>query len=302
MDLLPDNHALPEMHGFKACPKTFSDNTNHIWEAVIKGRNDGCPVVIKLCYSQEISDCPFWQGMRLLFALDYPMRMESYKNVYALMTQYSPLKIPAWVASHSGCEDLPGMLVTEKVAGVALQENQVDSDVITLLADHLGRLHQNTCGRFGSLSDPVFPTSEWADKVRVTIETMAGGRGCSLGNHAVELQNFSEHVFFNEERFVPTMPDLRWDQFLMEGGQLHALVDLDAMVWADRRLEFVLLEYLLGSLDSELTETFIEGYQQYHSIPKLTEVRTIYRLLLFFMNVLGEESMETWMKAPTLFD
>ena len=94
------------------------------------------------------------------------------------------------------------------------------------------------------------------------------------------------------------MPDLRWDQFLMQQGKLSALVDLDAIVYGPRTLEFVLLEYLL---DQTQAECFATEYQNYQSIPDLTKVRLPYRLLLFLMNVLGETDLNSWLNHPERF-
>jgi hypothetical protein len=94
------------------------------------------------------------------------------------------------------------------------------------------------------------------------------------------------------------MPDLRWDQFLENDGKLSALVDLDAFVFAPRELDFILLEYLLNQQQARV---FAQQYQQSHSLPDLSVVRKPYRLLLFLMNVLGEEDIDTWMQAAARF-
>ena len=94
------------------------------------------------------------------------------------------------------------------------------------------------------------------------------------------------------------MPDLRWDQFLRQQDKLSALVDLDAIVYGPRTLEFVLLEYLL---DPSQAECFAAEYQNYQVIPDLTDVRLPYRLLLFSMNVLGETDLDEWLNHPHRF-
>ncbi|MEA1988688.1 MAG: hypothetical protein U9N57_05720, partial [Pseudomonadota bacterium] len=73
---------------------------------------------------------------------------------------------------------------------------------------------------------------------------------------------------------------------------------LDAFVFGAVELEFVVLEYLL---DEQQAEQFKDLYQASNTLPDLTECREVYRVLLFLMNILGEESFDTWMQAPTRF-
>jgi len=47
------------------------------------------------------------------------------------------------------------------------------------------------------------------------------------------------------------MPDLRWDQFLSNGKQITALIDLDALVMGPIELDWVILEYLLSAQQAE---------------------------------------------------
>jgi hypothetical protein len=102
----------------------------------------------------------------------------------------------------------------------------------------------------------------------------------------------------NVEKFMPIMPDLRWDQFLSQQNKLTALVDLDAIVLGPRELELVLLEYLLDEKQAALFKLY---YQRQHSFPDLSKVRDTYRLLLFLMNVLGEKNIATWLQQKVLF-
>lgn len=75
------------------------------------------------------------------------------------------------------------------------------------------------------------------------------------------------------------------------------VLDLDAYVFADRRLEFVMLEYLLSPKELNV---FCEYYPQ--KIPSLADVRKPYRDLLFLMNSLGETDLFKWQSHPTYFD
>jgi hypothetical protein len=99
----------------------------------------------------------------------------------------------------------------------------------------------------------------------------------------------------NEKIFVPIMLDLRWDQLrLLDKGQVSelALVDLDAFVIGPRTLELILLEYLLTAENFSL---FKSQYMQHHDWPDYSLQKPCYQLLLFLMNVLGEQDLDRWM-------
>ncbi|MCF6253355.1 MAG: hypothetical protein L3J38_01245 [Thiomicrorhabdus sp.] len=99
--------------------------------------------------------------------------------------------------------------------------------------------------------------------------------------------------------FHPVMLDIRWDQFLQRGGGENlTLLDLDTMVWVPRELELVMLEYLLTPAQAEV---FKAVYTQYQDIPNLEVERTVYRVLLFQMNVLRESDFNRWMAHSVCF-
>lgn len=94
------------------------------------------------------------------------------------------------------------------------------------------------------------------------------------------------------------MPDLRWDQFLTDGKEITAFIDLDALIKAPIEIEFVILEYLLTP---QQAVWFLEEYQKTQMVPNLSNTRNHYRKLLFNMNILGETDYQTWLKQPFIF-
>lgn len=94
------------------------------------------------------------------------------------------------------------------------------------------------------------------------------------------------------------MPDLRWDQFLTDGKEITAFIDLDALIKAPIEIEFVILEYLLTP---QQAVWFLEEYQKTQMVPNLSKTRNHYRKLLFSMNILGETNYQTWLKQPFIF-
>lgn len=286
---------LPELTAYEVVPPKFEDSTNRLW--TVNYRTDGGneEAILKLCHPLDIESSEFWQGMKVLFGVSFPHQMADYVKVYELVSQWSPLKVPPLVAARSSHEDFAGCLLTRKLPGLEVQGEQLTKEVAARLGHHVGSLHRHKSERFGVLFAPQKSADRWTGGVLNAVVQLARQKAVSVEAYRLELEAFERTFSGDEKEFVPIMLDLRWDQFLIHQQQLHALVDLDAMVWGARELEFVLLEYLL---DESLWQGFIDAYIEYRDLPELDSVRTVYRLLLFFMNVLGEESLEAWMSAP----
>ena len=91
---------------------------------------------------------------------------------------------------------------------------------------------------------------------------------------------------------------VQYAQFLQHNDELIALVDLDAFVFAPRELDFVILELILSPAQISV---FSKVYKKHHVIPEIIQVRPAYRLLLFYMQILGEADLDEWMNKEALF-
>jgi len=164
------------------------------------------------------------------------------------------------------------------------------------LAQHLTALHQVKSHNFGAVycDNKTLRQTEWATHLKRCLPELL------TRLPATEVRRLQAEIDedFQPESFVLMMPDLRWDQFLQQAGQLSALTDLDAFVYAPLALDWVLLEYLL---DEQQAELFKASYAVYHAIPRLQKVRSVYRAILFEMNVLGEKNYQAWCAQPYLF-
>jgi len=289
---------LPAFESVEFLPKAFEDSTNQLWQVSWLNAGKLEKGVLKLCPLSNVSRSPFWQGMQRLFELRYPQEIEAYPEVYRLLESWSVLSIPKLHLAQSGGPEYASVLLTQKLEGDALVSSQVNADMAADLGSHLGRLHQQSSKSYGSLFAAGLDAQGWGQRVHSVITELAQQQAVSLQPYEKQLDQFKRIDRASKEGFVPIMPDLRWDQFLSKSGRLHALVDLDAMVWGRRELELVLLEYLL---ETDWVEVFAISYQRYLQLPDLSEVRTVYRLLLFLMGVLGEFSLEKWMAVPESF-
>ncbi|MBL1458080.1 MAG: phosphotransferase [Methylophaga sp.] len=265
-------------------PAQFSDSSHQLWfcETV-----DG-PMVLKLCDHANIDQSAFWQGMNSLFSINFPASLGNIAGVYQRISSISPLSIPSLINSMQA-----QFLLARWLPGDDVEPSAITPLTIKSLANHLGLMHQQQHPQWGSLQQPEFTAIDWPLRLKKTLQQQADSI-----EQTVLQQALKQAEQLSENTFVPIMPDLRWDQFLMQQGKLSALVDLDAIVYGPKTLEFVLLEYLL---DQSQAEQFAAEYQNNQVIPDLTDVRLPYRLLLFLMNVLGETDLNSWLNHPERF-
>ncbi|HBX60224.1 MAG TPA: hypothetical protein DEG65_08910 [Methylophaga sp.] len=277
--------ALPDLQKPPSrIPAQFSDSSHQLWfcETV-----DG-PMVLKLCDHANIEQSAFWQKMNSLFAINFPTSLGNIAEVYQRISTISPLVIPSLINSMAA-----EFVLARWLPGEDVDPSSVTALTIKSLANHIGLMHQQQHPRWGSLQQPEYTAEDWPRRLKITLQQQSDSI-----EQTVLQQALKQAELLCENTFVPIMPDLRWDQFLMQQDKLSALVDLDAIVYGPRTLEFVLLEYLL---DQSQAEQFAAEYQNYQVIPDLTNVRLPYPLLLFLMNVLGETDLNSWLNHPERF-
>lgn len=283
---------LPELIQATALPAIYEDSTHQLWQCdTSQGQ-----LILKICSKNNIDKSTFWQGMANLFAVDLPRQLGEFDQVYKTLTTLSPLAIPEYIASGSISQQTQAFILATKLSGAMINNVEIDDDMVISLANHIGDLHQYEQKYWGRFSQADFDAQQWPLRLQYTLIALADKQSMIATELLDEVIEYTANC--TVDKFVPIMPDLRWDQFLQQNGSLSALVDLDAFVYGPRELEFVLLEYLL---DGQQAILFTEHYQRNHSLPDLTQVRKPYRLLLFMMNVLGEKDVALWMQAPTRF-
>lgn len=266
----------------------FDDSTHRLWRCETAQGS----LMLKVCNQDNIDKSPFWHGMNQLFDSDFPAALASIEGIYQQLDLWSHLKIPQFVAAQHSV-----FVLAHLVDGETLSAEQVNQSMVEALTRHLAKLHQHARSNWGPLTAATFLAPQWSVRLQQTLQTLLKHCPHSIPHQLIE-QSIAQAAAINNETFVPIMPDLRWDQFLHQHGYLTALVDLDALVYGPKELEFVLLEYLLDPLQAQ---KFIDIYTQHHALPNLDSVRMAYRMLLFLMQVLGETDIERWMAAPTRF-
>ena len=296
----------------KKLPPHFEDSTHDLWVCQFESEKR----FLKLCSTSRCASSDFWQVVHHLFGFEFALSLSEYDEVYQKVALWSPLRIPKLFHSVSCCNLVKkgggifsGFLLTEYLEGQDVTSNQLTLKQVKQVAEHVALLHQCTQGCFGALFESVenFPpllnqemasrdVTAWKTRLKQTLVACNSHHKIPHEVMAHAVQSVND---LNVGRFHPIMLDLRWDQFLqIGGGENLALLDLDAMVWAPKELELVMLEYLLSP---EQAEAFLSVYTQYHSRPDLTLERVVYRVLLFEMNVLGERDFNRWMAHPVCF-
>lgn len=265
----------------------FDDSSHQLWFC----DTSAGPMVLKVADKPVIRRSAFWQGMNRLFALNFPASLADTTAVQQFLSQHSPLQIPECLVAHHG------FVLCRRLSGATLQAEQLNTQMIQQLAQHVAQLHQQVSANWGALCKPKFTSAQWSSRLRLTLSHLASHSDMTIP--PVMLGSaLKQAADIQPQSLVPVMVDLRWDQFLSQAERLTALVDLDAFVFAPRELELVMLELLL---DSHQAAIFTAEYQKVHAFPDLSAVRTAYRLLLFLMHILGETDCQQWLAKPAHF-
>ncbi len=278
---------LPSFQSVEYLPQRFDDSTHNLWR--LKARQSN--LFLKVCNN---TGSPFWQVMRHLFAFDLSKEIESFSHLYQFITSATPLQIPTLITAESAVNDQePAFILTSELSGNVV--DNVNPQMVEQLAKHLAQLHHKEHNSWGTIVNPAFDIQQWPQRLEQTLSHFAREQN-TPNDITTQALNACKHA--TSSSFIPMMPDLRWDQFLQQDNRLTALVDLDAFILAPRELDFVLLEFILTP---EQHAHFVQAYTRILPVPEITLVRPAYRLLLYFMQVLGEQELSDWMEAEQRF-
>jgi hypothetical protein len=266
-------------------PQAFEDSTHQLWRCdTVEGQ-----MMLKICRPEAVAQSAFWLGMNALFEFNFPHALGNMVHVQRWLSEQGGLVVPDLIAAEA-----EQYVMVRYLSGHDLSvEELTDQDVIDL-ATQLVRCHQHHFSHWGALPEPVIPAVAWTTQLQNTLVLLREHTTRPIPAALFDTAML-EAAQVEVAEFVTIMPDLRWDQLRrLTSGEL-AVVDLDAFVVGPRELMFVLLEYLLSESQWLLLTTH---YEQSHPLPDLAKCRMSYRVLLFLMNVLGEEDITTWLKRP----
>ncbi|WP_024850174.1 aminoglycoside phosphotransferase/kinase family protein [Hydrogenovibrio kuenenii] len=294
---------LPEGSEVTQLENAFYDSTHDIY--IIRDVDASSPsCVVKVLRPTALKESRFWELMHDCFNAGLIAQTACFYATYPLIKEISPLTIPT-LKQQIIEPDLPespknsGLYLTQAYFLEGSAITNVTPEMVQDLAKHMACLHLSESDHFGTIDEPIAPClHDWPSHLKRVM-------GKHMENSPEIPQYTRQRILaqiesqFQTNEFCLIMPDLRWDQFLEKDNKLFALTDLDAIVYGPKELDWVLLEYLLSPTQAEM---FLQEYTQFLAVPDLTEVRDVYRVLLYMMNVLGETDFEAWMKQPKLFN
>lgn len=267
----------------------FEDSTHQLWRCETADGN----MVLKLCYRENVEQSAIWQIMQQLFDVSLPDDLGQFRKMQTIIETHSKLPVPELVACGAASNEAPAFILSRFVDGEMLQQKQLTEQMVIQFAQHLAGFHLQQQGKWGKLADANKAAEDWPAQLLKTL--LRHSSKLRIGEPWLyKVMTQIEQVA--PTQFVPIMLDNRWDQYLAKAGRMTALVDLDAFVMGPPELELVLLEYQLNAHQAAI---FAEEYQKYLPLPDLADQRLTYRLLLFLMNALGEDSLDRWMKAAS---
>lgn len=293
--------SLPTIISAQAQPALYSDSTHQLWYL----ETEQGEKVLKRLKHQGLQQ-GFWYQVKALFGLDLNQHLEHQAWCSEQLADLTNLKIPHIDYAANPFQQQDGFVLAEKLDGEPGQASLMNQANLQIFAAHLKALHQSHYSNWGAwhLADQAL--NDWPTQLTHRLKTWLESTASHASNtdshkHTdTGIKNWPQAVeqaqAIKIDYAVPTMLDLRWDQFLFEQGRLSALVDLDAFVLAPAELSWVILEYLLDDHQAWWLA------QAYGEVPDLSQVREAYRLWLFSLNLLGETDLARWMNAPRHFD
>jgi aminoglycoside phosphotransferase (APT) family kinase protein len=242
---------------------------------------------------------PFWDGMRWLFHwLGDFRRKAAGRNRF--LREAGGLPVPG-VLAHGARNGLDYMLM-EWMPGLRMETfAELGPEGLRGFGRHLAALHARTFPSSGTLHGAKGrPAAQFhvqlVETLNMLFESYYRDQPDFARRHQAMLRQARQA---RSERCSPVLVDLGAGQYLRsERGELCALVDTDAYAIGPRELDFILLEY---GLSPALAKDFAKGYQEALPLPRLREVRPVYRYLYRMMEVEGAVPLREWMEQEAIF-
>jgi hypothetical protein len=256
----------------------FDDATHDVYQLQAK---EGL-FALKLLKNQP---SPFWQGLASLFDVHLSQQISHAVEHYLCAANCFSLVIPRLIAFDVATEDYPAYLLTNWLTAESIDSLSISVSLIESLAVADAQRHEQKRLTWGRAVEPSYTLEDWQRRISSLLPHLT----------AKELEEL-----LNTDGFVPMILDMRWDQCLQQEGRISALLDVDALVFAPRAFELVLMEYWL-TVDQLTIWRDVYIANGGDDLPRLSKVRFIYRRLLWSWQVFGRISEAEWMAWPEFF-
>jgi hypothetical protein len=294
-------------------PQAFADSSHVLYSVWLQtGPNAGRvpDFVLKIPNPVAIEQADFWRGFAAVFGSDFSRQTRDLPALYQQAQTLTPLAVPKLEAAFVTAQG-ESVSLTRFVPGQQPDLVSV-SGLLPDLSRYFAAMHQAKVAAMPDWSQRVCDWLRCFFQQPAQTDNLgalrAFGTTHRLGQDLSAILAKAQHVLQEASSdWGWSLPDLRWDQFLVSAGKeadetiALTLVDWDALTTAPIALDWVLLEYLFTT---EQAGAFVTEYRLAGGdLPAdLQSVRWVYRLLLFSLNVLGERSLHDWLQHPAHFD
>lgn len=242
----------------------------------------------------------FWWGCKELFGVD-PTDVFAMTAVNETLRKYAVVPIPAVVrqAQVEGAK----MLVVEAMPGDAVLSFV---DLSIAVSHELGRaiasIHQLQKLTFGNFQATLQqPLLAYPARMATVMQRLLERFHCPFPDIVAAGPDWvrAAAALPPPTHAVPILLDIDPTQFLADGHHLTALVDTEVYAYGPAAYDIVALEYLL---DRPRAQAFAAGYETLLPLPRIADVRDVYRFLQRLMEVQGRVELSVWMSQPAWFD
>ena len=235
----------------------------------------------------------FMLGLSRLFGVD-PRDLQATAQTYFFWRDLRVWKVPDVL----GFTDFQGgpALRLEFIEGTSREFGDLNA---TELGRSIAQLHGHQAAFFGDVNGQnQFPLTDFYSRALEVIWEVAP---------KYQARNWEAHWAEVEDIFkqtpapafaVPLLLDWNGTQFIWQGGQPFALVDVEASALAPPELDLTFWEILLTPTQAQ---QFKKGYEQIRPMPDLTPYRAACRPILLALESEGSPPLHAFLNAPSLF-
>jgi hypothetical protein len=233
---------------------------------------------------------PFWQMMKDVFDSDFTEQRACMNDIGKLLAKNPHIRSADLVM----VDEEEKYQVFHKMPGNGWEPDEFPEgkDIAYQLGQFIGYNHNATIDNYEL---PGRNVNNLNDRIINYMEHVISLHWKGEDSLDVSVREyFKRHKAFNFPSNGDTliMTDISANQFLFEGTQITACVDLDAYVIGPKEWELSLIENCVKDMTS-----FIKGYEQYQSFPNMDETKESYMFLMALGDVWEKQEMQRFMSS-----
>ena len=229
---------------------------------------------------------PFWRMMKNLFHFSFEKQNAILESVYNVLKSNPHIPIAPFVVADEE------MMIFEFVEGQSWSEDEFPKgkDNAYRLGQYVGYNHQishKNCGVFGSEDVEKF-FSQVFEHMKICIDNYWNGEE-EIEKRVRAFYQILKGHHFESSKYSLMMVDICADQFLYNGEDIVACVDLDSYVIGP-------VEWELSFLKNQIEDwaSFKAGYETYQKIPEFDKISDLFYLLMGLNSYGNKYEMEMY--------